>query len=450
MSTDATHPEPSARLRAGIAAALARPVLLDPRAVEGVRDAAGFRARPEAASASEAPPFTRAGAHGDVAVVDVSGPLAQRAWSCMGMFGGDGYDSILQRVQAALDDRQTAAVVLRMDSPGGEVAGCFECVRALRVAGAAAGKPLVAAVDELCASAAYALACACDAIVAPDTGCVGSVGVILALTERSTQLATAGVTTNVITSGAAKADGHPALPMSPDARARLQAEVDHLAGVFHAEVAAARGMTAAAVRGLEAQCFYGAAAVAAGLADQVGNLNDAIDLARTRAARTSKRTRMEAIAKKLGLPADASEADVLATLAARDLDAARAAQTVASLSEDLAAANTRAALAEKRADEMLRAAEIEGAKADRKWSASLEPFLATLSVDQLKSWRASAPAVVPSGAIDPPKDDASAEPALPPDIAALAAKGWSALTVDGKHAVSVHDPKLAARLRAAR
>jgi len=449
MSTDATSPEPSARLRAGIAAALARPVLLDPRAVEGVRDAAGFRARPEAASASEAPPFTRAGAHGDVAVVDVSGPLAQRAWSCMGMFGGDGYDSILQRVQAALDDRQTAAVVLRMDSPGGEVAGCFECVRALRAAGAAAGKPLVAAVDELCASAAYALACACDAIVAPDTGCVGSVGVILALTERSTQLATAGVTTNVITSGAAKADGHPALPMSPDARARLQAEVDHLAGVFHAEVAAARGMTPAAVQGLEAQCFYGAAAVAAGLADQVGNLNDAIDLARTRAARTSKRTRMEAIAKKLGLPADASEADVLATLAARDADMKARDEAVEGMSRELAAANERARAAEARLESAERTQLIEAAKAAGQWTQPLDALLQRMAMEDLRAWRASAPRVVPAGAVDPPAD-APAEPALPSDIAALAAKGWSALTVDEKHAVSVHDPKLAARLRAAR
>jgi signal peptide peptidase SppA len=315
--------EMPASFRARLDAALARPVLLDPRAIEGVRAAAGFRPRAAMADGGSAvaQPFAR---DGDVAIVSVEGPLAQRAWSCW-MFEGDGYDAIESRVKAALADRGTRAVVLRIDSPGGEIAGCFECVRAIRAAAAAAGKPVVAYADEMATSAAYALASAAEAVVLPDTGCVGSVGVIIALTECSQALKTQGVSVAVLTSGKAKADGHPALPLADDARARLQADVDYLAGVFAGEVATARKMTRDAVLALEAACFYGGEAVAKGLADRVGNLAAAVaharDLASARSTarpsaaaptRTTPRGKtMQTLLTALGLAPDASEAEAL-------------------------------------------------------------------------------------------------------------------------------------------
>lgn len=337
-----------ASFRASLDAALARPLLLEPRALDSVLAAGGFRPRAEMDedgedSAPEAPPvpYVR---DGDVAVVSIEGPLAQRAWACW-MFSGDGYDAIVSRVNAALADASTRAVVLRLDSPGGEVAGCFEAVRSIRAASAAAGKPLVAYCDEMAASAAYALACACDEIVCPDTGILGSIGVIFSVTEQSEALRIAGRSTAVITSGAAKADGHPALPLSKEARARYQAEVDQLADVFAGEVSAARGLSVAQVRGLEARVFLGASAVNAGLADRVGNVATALERARAlagartpvsslarepaapRAPTTAGKTpargaHMQSILALLGLPETATEHDA-ASAVAKATDAQR-------------------------------------------------------------------------------------------------------------------------------
>lgn len=297
-----THTMPES-FRAALTAALARPLLLEPRALDPVRAAAGFRPRADAGETSPEAPTTHE-RDGDVAVVRVSGPLSQRAWSCW-MFEGDGYDAIVKRADAAFRDPQARGVLLRLDSPGGEVAGCFDAVRTLRAMSAQYGKPLVAYVDEMACSAAYALASAAREIVVPDTGIVGSIGVILAVESHAGALEQEGVSVALITSGDAKADGHPAVALSDDARARLQADVDLLAGVFAAEVAASRPLTAPEVLGLQARTFIGREAERSGLADHVGSYAVALERARTLATTTTRRSPMSLLA----LLGAATEAD---------------------------------------------------------------------------------------------------------------------------------------------
>ncbi len=442
--------------RAKLDAALARPLMLDQRALDSVR-AGSFAPRADMGDAPEKKREAYEVLENGVAIVDIQGALAQRAWSCW-MFSGDGYDAIESRVREALADKRVSAVVMRMDSPGGEVAGCFEAVRGIRGAAASASKPVVAFADQMACSAAYALACAASHIVVPDTGAVGSIGVIVALAEQSEALKAEGISVAVITSGEAKADGHPAIPLANDARARIQAEIDYLADIFADEVSAARPLTASAVRDLEARVFYGQKAVDAGIADRVGNFLDAIALAeslaneRTNARRgiaaaRNRRTGMETVAKALGLPVDASEADVLASVVALKTDADTAAKTVEALSRDVAEANAKAKAAHEREEATERAAIIEAAKSDGQWSASIDGFLGRLAVADLREWKANAPRVVPSGEIKPPADAPTADADLSVDIAAIAAKGWSAMTADEKHAVITKHPGLAARLR---
>lgn len=200
---------------------------------------------------------------GEVAIVEVSGPLDHHeGWWC------DSYDAIRGRVKAACD-MAAHTVLLKLDSPGGDVSGCFETTRALRQMCAAAGKRLVAYVDGQACSGAYSLACAAEKIVVPETGFVGSIGVINTRIDVTGNDAQYGLKFAITTSGQRKSDGHPHTPVSEGESAATQTIVNSLAEVFFDVVSEFRGMPVAQVAALEAGVFHGKSAVEAGLADSV-------------------------------------------------------------------------------------------------------------------------------------------------------------------------------------
>lgn len=213
---------------------------------------------------------------GMVAVVHVCGPLAQRSFDSV--FGSiDGYDAIAARFDAALKHPQVGAVVLLIDSPGGDVAGCFEAVRRMSEARDRAGKPVFAYADEMIASAAYAIATVATAgIYAPRSGDVGSVGVLAIHSDGSAADEKDGVKFTVVRSGARKAEGNPLEPLTDAARGAMQTRVDELALQFFELVAEGRGLTVDAVRALEGAMFSGQQAVAMGLANGVASLEEVL------------------------------------------------------------------------------------------------------------------------------------------------------------------------------
>lgn len=205
---------------------------------------------------------------GDVSIVPVRGALMHhRDPLC------DSYDDIKSLVAQELAEKPRA-VVLRIDSPGGLVAGCMTTARELRAMARAAGVPLIAYVDGSACSAAYALACAAERIVIAEAGMVGSIGVIAPLVDTTVQSAVAGVRVDLITSGARKADGHPQSKATEGALRSARETVEALADVFYAWVAESRGIGAVDVEALEAAQFTGAAAISHGLADAVSTFDD--------------------------------------------------------------------------------------------------------------------------------------------------------------------------------
>jgi capsid assembly protease len=200
---------------------------------------------------------------GRAGIISVDGPLMQRAG------GYEGYDRVASRFSQALADPSVGTVVLRINSPGGQASGCFEAARSMRVAKQVSGKPVIAYADEHAYSGAYAIASVADKIYLPEAGGVGSVGVISVLEDYSKANERFGVNVKVITSGARKADGHPDVPLTPEAIAREQEVVDHLAGIFASLVGESRNMSKEAVLKLEADTFEGQKAVSAGLADGI-------------------------------------------------------------------------------------------------------------------------------------------------------------------------------------
>lgn len=209
------------------------------------------------------PPERSNSATGDVAIVDIRGPLDHHAgWWC------DSYDEILERVDAACST-SAKAVVLRLDSPGGDASGCLETARAIREKCAAAGKRLVSYVEGQACSAGYALACAAEEISCSETGILGSIGIINARYDSTEADKMWGYRVALTTSGARKADGHPSNPVTEAELAATQSIVDSLAGSFFELVESLRGIPAAKVEALEAGIFHGAQAIEVGLADRV-------------------------------------------------------------------------------------------------------------------------------------------------------------------------------------
>lgn len=445
---------------------------IDPRALPMLRDGSFTRGWsrdpllglvPSSLAKPNAAPAT---APGGIAVVDVMGPLLKKSVTIESWYGTytlDGYDAIQSRIQSALNDRAVKAVVVRLDSPGGQAAGCFEAVRAIRAAAAAADKPVVALCDEMACSAAYALASACDAIVVPDAGILGSVGVIQTLFDCSKMLDEAGIKVNYITSGERKADGAPYQPLSKDARDAFQSEVDHLAGIFAQEVSVGRGMTPKTVLALEAGVFLGTEAVAKKLADRVGTLADAIALAselaasrktsgRNAAATSHGANKMKTVLAQLGLKEDATEAEALAAVTKMQGDAQARERELASRAalcdrfmsavdqkEPEAALGAIAGLkaSAERATELKarldaldaktekaeRDALIEQGKMDGKLTpAQIEKWVPTMSTAALRGYLETASPAIPLASITPPAKEPGGEAGMAKEWAALSPK----------------------------
>jgi capsid assembly protease len=200
-----------------------------------------------------------------VAVVPVRGILVHGpAW---GWFGETSYDDVRQMVGAAIIDEEATAIALHIDSPGGEVSGCFDLADAIY--GAREIKPIYAILNECAYSAAYAIASAATKIYVPRTGGVGSVGVIALRLDITGALAQMGIKITTLAFGDQKTDTYPNVPLSEGAERRLQADIDALGEIFLEIVARNRGMEVEKVRGMQAGTFLGQLGVNSGLADAV-------------------------------------------------------------------------------------------------------------------------------------------------------------------------------------
>jgi signal peptide peptidase SppA len=202
-----------------------------------------------------------------IARIAVEGTLVHKLGTLRPWSGMTGYDGIRQNLLTALADDEVEGIFLDIDSPGGEVAGCFGLAETIFKA--RGNKPIWAILTESAYSAAYALASACDRIVVPATGGTGSVGVIALHVDFSKALDKAGFAVNVVKYGQHKDDCADFAPLSKDARARVQADVDKMGAMFDALVARHRKLDAAKIKSFEAATFMGQAGIAAGLADAV-------------------------------------------------------------------------------------------------------------------------------------------------------------------------------------
>lgn len=204
-----------------------------------------------------------------IAVIPIQGTLVQKLGTLRPYSGMTGYDGIRACFLQALNDGEVKAICLDIDSPGGEVAGCFDLVD--EIYAARGSKPVWAILSESAYSAAYALASAADKIIVPRTGGIGSVGVIVMHVDWSQKIKNDGLQVTIITYGDRKAESNPYEPLSETARKAIQSDIDEMGRLFVSTVSRNRGITEKTVRDTEAACFLGADGVQLGLADQVAS-----------------------------------------------------------------------------------------------------------------------------------------------------------------------------------
>ena len=142
-----------------------------------------------------------------IAVIPIQGVLTKKESWVSAFSGCSSYDLIGRYLQDAVNDAAVRAILLQVDSPGGETTGCLELsdyIYSLRGA-----KPIYAVADDFAFSAAYALTSAADRIFVTRMGAVGSVGVVVLHTEDSKFNDEQGFKYTYIFKGDRKVDGNP-------------------------------------------------------------------------------------------------------------------------------------------------------------------------------------------------------------------------------------------------
>lgn len=224
---------------------------------------------------------------GGIAVLGLKGIISPRASGMEDVSPGVGTscERFGRALRSVVGDTNISAIVLDVNSPGGNVHNVTELAQQMRAARGA--KPIIACVSPVAASAAYWIAAQADEIVVTESGEVGSIGVVAYHEDISRFLDAEGVTPTIFRSTPEKQETHPAFPLTEGAKAHLQGEIDRYYGMFLADVAAGRGVKVDQVRSDfgHGRMVGAKDAVAAGMADRIGTLDD--ELARL-TARASK------------------------------------------------------------------------------------------------------------------------------------------------------------------
>lgn len=280
----------------------AEPWFIDPRRAAQMIEALALRAEmgPMPVSANHEPGHS-AQTKGAIAVLSLNGTIAPRISGMDAMSGNFvGLDQFQRSFAEAAQREDLSAIVLSVDSPGGQVDLVPETAEMIYEA-RREGRPIVAVANTLAASAAYWIASAADHVAVTPSGEVGSIGVFTVHEDVSQALEAEGVKVSIIRAGSRKIESNPFEPLTDEARAAVQQRVSAFYDMFVGSVAKHRGVDPAVVRAdpedggahMGAGRTYDAkTAVSLGMADSIETLDQVI----TRLS--SGRTGPSALARK--------------------------------------------------------------------------------------------------------------------------------------------------------
>ena len=217
---------------------------------------------------------------GKVAIVDVDGLLLNRNIGGFGSMGENPVALFREKLDALEADPGVAAIVLRINSPGGGVTACDIMTRDLRAFRERRGIPVVACLMDVGAGGAYLLASASDTVVAHPTTVVGGLGVILNSYNLQEAMGQFNVTARPVKAGKHVDAASPVRPLEPEELQMLQGMATEFHGRLKRQIHDGRPAVAIDAQLFDGRVITGEAAAKAGLVDRIGYLDDAIAEAR--------------------------------------------------------------------------------------------------------------------------------------------------------------------------
>jgi protease-4 len=184
---------------------------------------------------------------------------------------------VREELEKAEDDDRVRAVVLRINSPGGTVTASDILYHEIMRFKERRKVPVVASILDVGASGGYYVALAADRILAHPTTVTGSIGVLMLTVNAGGLLEKIGVSASYVKSGEFKDMGSPFRSLRPEERALFQDLIDRFYGRFVELVARSRKLDEARVRAFaDGRVYTASQALALGLVDQIGYLEEAI------------------------------------------------------------------------------------------------------------------------------------------------------------------------------
>ncbi|WP_280587994.1 signal peptide peptidase SppA [Halorubrum sp. Boch-26] len=211
----------------------------------------------------------------NAAKVTVSGPIRRDTGrpSPLSGPGGTTADDVVEQIEAADEDEDAEALVVELNTPGGEVLPSDD----IRRAAADFDGPTVAYATDTCASGGYWIASGCDELWARDASLVGSIGVVGSRPNAAGLADKLGISYEQFTAGEFKDAGVPLREIEEDEREYLQGIIDGYYDQFVETVSEGRDMDPEAVRETEARVYLGSDAAEIGLVDELGTEDDVED-----------------------------------------------------------------------------------------------------------------------------------------------------------------------------
>jgi len=228
----------------------------------------------------------RWGGRAKIAVVPVTGDIirGEGGRDPFGVVRVAGSDSIARRIRQAADDPFVAAIVVRIDSPGGDGNASDLIWRELVRARKEKKKPVIASMGDVAASGGYYVAAGADEIFADPGTITGSIGVFVGHFDAQELLGKLGLNFVTVKRGESADLFHPNRALTDAERKTLQAWVDSFYQEFVGRVAEARGLSRAEVdKVAQGRVWTGSQALERKLVDRLGGFEEALAEAKRRA-----------------------------------------------------------------------------------------------------------------------------------------------------------------------